>query len=233
MAKKRPSADLATLLERIASRDAPGVLELVAARPELARERVAADRLFERLHWVYRGDTALHLAAAALDVESLESLLAAGAEARATNRRGASALHYACDPRPRGRLAGAPEGRQRATIERLVAAGAVVSLADAGGATPLHRAVRARSPEAVRALLEHGADLNARLGKQRTTPLHLAVQGTGAGGTADTLAEQLAIVRLLVAHGASARSKDAKGKTPRDAARNEVVRRALELDSRS
>ena len=47
-----------------------------------------------------RGDTPLHLAAAALRYDAARALLAASAPVNAVNRRGAAALHYACDPRP-------------------------------------------------------------------------------------------------------------------------------------
>jgi ankyrin repeat protein len=50
--------------------------------------------------------------------------------------------------------------------------------------TPLHRAVRARSPAAVAALLSAGASPRAATAKAGSTPLHLAVAPTGASGTA-------------------------------------------------
>jgi ankyrin repeat protein len=62
------------------------------------------------------------------------------------NRRGATALHYACDPRPLSRTW--DPVAQRRVIEPLVSVGATVGQPDHGGATPLHRAVRARSPAA-------------------------------------------------------------------------------------
>ena len=49
-------------------------------------------------HWIYVGDTLLHLAAAGYRVEIVRLLLAAGADANATrNMRKSSPLHYAAD----------------------------------------------------------------------------------------------------------------------------------------
>jgi ankyrin repeat protein len=57
-------------------------------------------------------------------------------------------------------------------IELLLDAGSDIEQTDQAGAAPLHRAVRARSPEAVRCLLVRGARVDATHGRQRTTPLH-------------------------------------------------------------
>src|SRR4029079_18014701 len=51
-------------------------------------------------HYVYAGDTALHVAAAAHRRELAESFVASGADVRARNRRGAEPLHYAADGSP-------------------------------------------------------------------------------------------------------------------------------------
>ena len=128
------------------------------------------------------GDTPLHLAAAGLRYDAARALLAVGTPVNAVNRRGAAALHYACDPRPLSPTWD-PAAQQR-IIELLVSAGATVDLPDRGGVTPLHRAVRARSPAAVAALLSGGADPHAATSKAGSTPLHLAVAPTGASGTA-------------------------------------------------
>jgi ankyrin repeat protein len=93
-------------------------------------------------------------------------------------------------------------------------AGARIDHVEKAGATPLHRAVRARSPEAVRCLLERGASVGARHAKQGSTPLHLALHGTGASGTKGARAEQEEIVALLIRHGADTQAKDANGKAP-------------------
>ena len=83
--------------------------------------------------------------------------------------------------------------------------------------TPLHRAVRTRSTGAVRALLANGADA-LRKNKRGSTPLHLAVQDTGRGGTGSAAArqEQAHVIRLLLAHGARPSDKDAAGRSVKD-----------------
>ncbi len=146
-------------------------------------------------HMLYRGDTPLHLAAAALRHEAARALLAAGAPVDAVNRRGAGPLHYACDPRPS--LGIWDPAAQRQIIELLISYGAVVDRADRGGVTALHRAVRARSPQAVAALLAAGADPRARTKKAGSTALHMATTPTGASGTAGTGEQQIEIVRML------------------------------------
>jgi ankyrin repeat protein len=136
-------------------------------------------------HQLYRGDTPPHLAAAGLHHDAAHALLAVGAPVDAVNRRGATALHYACDPRPLSPTW--DPAVQRQIIDLLVSAGATVDHPDRGGVTPLYRAVRARSPAAVAALLAAGADPRAATGKAGSTPLHLAVAPTGASGTAGQL----------------------------------------------
>src|SRR5262249_20884305 len=93
--------------------------------------------------------------------------------------------------------------------------------------TALHRAVRARSSEAVRELLKADAKVDSRLKKQLSTPLHLAVHSTGAGGTAGAIDEQIEIIRLLLQYGADPATPDANGKSAYEAVRNPRVREAF------
>ena len=190
-----------------------------------AAQRMEEDLLVPGVHWLYRGDTPLHLAAAALRYDAARALLAAGAPVNAVNRRGAAALHYACDPRPLSSRW--DPDTQRRFIELLVSAGATVDRPDRGGVTPLHRAVRARSPAAVAALLSAGADPRAATRKAGSTPLHLAVAPSGAGGTAGSADLQLEIVRLLLAAGATLTDVDGNGVTAADRIRSQALRDAL------
>jgi ankyrin repeat protein len=201
---------------------------LLRSDPNAAQVRAASDTLVEAIpHHVYRGDTGLHLAAAALDEKVAYLLLAAGSDPNAQNRRGARPLHYACDPRPKGSAVWNPR-TQSAVIRLLVERGADINAGDAGGATALHRAVRARSVAAVRQLLELGARTDRWLKKQRSSPLHLATQSTGAGGTTGTEKEQLEIIQLLLKRGADLNAVDVAGRTPLLWARSQNVREALE-----
>ena len=182
----------------------------------MSKVRVDKDYLVESIpHWLYVGDTPLHLAAAALRRVPAELLLANGADVNAENRRGATPLLYACDPRPKSGGVWNPEG-QSELILLLVQHGAKIDHADRGGASALHRAVRARSPAAVRQLLNAGARVDARLGKQDSMPLHLAVQSTGASGTAGAVNEQLDIIEMLLQHGADPVVKDSRGRSALD-----------------
>src|SRR4051812_45487774 len=175
MAAKRKV--LANLLDAILVDDGEA-LPIVRDAPDLTRSLVEEECFIDTIaHALYAGDTALHLAAAAVKPVVVEALLRAGADPNAENRRGALALHYACDPRPVSALVWSPAA-QRKVIELLVDAGSRIDHAEKAGASPLHRAVRARSPEAVRCLLERGADVNASHGKNRSTPLHLALHST-------------------------------------------------------
>jgi ankyrin repeat protein len=176
-------------------------------------------------HQLYRGDTPLHLAAAGLRFDAARALLAVGAPVNAVNRRGATPLLYACDPRPLSRTW--DPGTQRRIIDLLVSAGVTVDQPDRGGVTPLHRAVRARSPAAVAALLSAGADPHAATGQAGSTPLHLAVAPTGASGTAGAGDLQLEIVWLLLAAGATLADVDRSGVTVADRIKSQALRDAL------
>jgi serine/threonine-protein phosphatase 6 regulatory ankyrin repeat subunit A len=208
------STNLVELLTAIVGDEGLAV-RLVRAAPEIARARVGDERLLEEIpHQLNVGDTALHVAAAALRPGVVAALIEAGADPNAENRRGATALHYACDARPK---AGKPwnPSTQRSVIELLIDAGANIEHKDKAGAAALHRAVRARSPQAARCLLERGARVDATHGRQRTTPLHIATHSTGASGTKGARAEQQEIVNILLEYGADPRAGDANGHPPR------------------
>jgi ankyrin repeat protein len=207
------STPLDELLTAIVADEAEAV-RLIRASPGVAQARVTAERLVEAVpHQLYLGHTALHFAAAALRPLVVAALIDAGADANAVNRRGATALHCACDSRPRSRTWNPPV--QRAVIELLLDAGADIEHKDKAGAAPLHRAVRARSPEAVRCLLERGARVDATHGRQRTTALHIDTHSTGASSTKGARAEQQAIMELLLQYGADPHARDANGNPPR------------------
>jgi ankyrin repeat protein len=193
--------------------------------PAAAGQRMDEDVLVTEVHWLYRGDTPLHLAAAGLRYDAARALLAAGAPVGAVNRRGATALHYACDPRPLSPPWNPPA--QRRVIDLLVSSGAAVDQPDRGGVTPLHRAVRSRSPVAVATLLAAGADPHVATGKAGSTPLHLAVAPTGAGGTAGTGDLQREIIRMLLAAGATLADTDGNGATVADRIQSPALRDAL------
>ena len=226
---------LQALLRAIASRDRSMTSRLLAESPLLARRaiKVGATRKeasafhFDEIgHYVYAGDTALHVAAAAYERDIAEELLSKGANVSARNRRGAEPLHYAADVAPASD-AWNPDA-QYAIVEFLIRAGANPNSLDKSGVAPLHRAVRTRCTAAVRALLVNGADALAR-NKSGSTPLHLAVQNTGRGGSGSAASreEQTKIIRLLLAHGARPSDKDSAGSAVKDSVKADWIHALL------
>jgi ankyrin repeat protein len=214
------------ILDAVLANDASEIAAIAAATPGAVAQRVEQDVLVAELpHTLYRGDTPLHLAAAGLRYDAARALLAAGSPVDAVNRRGATVLHYACDPRPSS--ATWDPATQRRIVELLVSHGAVVDLPDRGGVTALHRAVRARSPVAVAALLSAGADPRAATSKAGSTALHLAVAATGAGGTSGSGQLQIEIIRMLLAAGATMTDVDRNGVAVADRIRSRTLRAAL------
>jgi hypothetical protein len=204
-----PDDPLHDLIQAIARGEDALVRRLLEQRPELATERTGTGAtraeskawFLKGLRYVYAGDTALHVAAAAYRLDLVRALLALGADVGARNRRGVEPLHAAAESAP-----GSPRwnpSAQAATIAGLIAAGADPNAQTMEGATPLHRAVRTRGAAAVRALLEGGADPDRR-NHRGSTPLKLAglTTGRGGSGSADAKREQAQIIELLQTAGA-------------------------------
>lgn len=226
---------LLDLLRAIASRKHDEVARHLKSPSALATSsvQVGASRngptgyfLEEIRHYVYRGDTALHVAAAAYQPSVAELLIARGAVVGARNRRGSEPLHYASDGSP-GVLWWDPQG-QRDVVFVLVKNGADPNVFDNSGVAPLHRAVRTRSSEAVLTLIENGAD-PLLMNRSGSTPLHLAVQSTGRSGSGSDAAkeEQRRVIAVLMAHGARSTDADANGKTVAAAASSDWIRNLL------
>ena len=124
-------AALTELVRAIGAKDATKAAALLSANPQLARMSVssgatreeARSNYFEPInHYVYAGDTALHMAAAAHLPDLVAMLIERDADVAASNRRGAQPLHYAADGAP-GSAGWDPAG-QAAAITALAAAGA-------------------------------------------------------------------------------------------------------------
>ena len=203
--------------------------ELLDRDPALAERGVDEEGALESgiTHWIYAGDTALHVAAAGYRVEIARMLLAAGADpSSAKNRRCSQPLHYAADGYLENPSWNAK--RQVAMIRLLLKAGANIDAQDKNGATPLHRAVRTRCAAAVKCLLEAGADPTIR-NKPGSTPFHLAVQNTGRGGSGSEKARtaQREILQAFLERGVSPTLKDAKGKSVLEWAKSDWIREIL------
>ena len=123
--------ELMMLVRAIIDADDPVVSGLLAANPALvnahfqdgATRRMAKPYHIDEIgHYLYSGDTALHMAAASYKEGIARRLIAMGADVRARNRLGAEPLHYAVDGTP-GSRAWNPRA-QAATVACLIDAGA-------------------------------------------------------------------------------------------------------------
>jgi len=195
------SDEFLDFVRAVISTDSGEVSRRLRVNPALATiaAKVGATRaeskefFFEDIaHYLYAGDTALHMAAAAFRRPVAELLIAAGANVRARNRRGAEPLHYAADANHWN-----PDA-QADTIRYLISAGADPNALDKSGVAPLHRAVRTRSLAAVQALLDGGANPLLPNGSG-SIPRDLAIHDTGKSGSGSPRAreQQAAILKLL------------------------------------
>ena len=217
-----------SLLESILRDDCGQVKALLKQDATLA-QATAKNARYEPgiVHWIYAGDTALHVAAAGHRAEIAKALLAAGADSGAAkNHRNSQPLHYAADGHPASDSWN-PKQQVR-TIEVLLKAGGDLRAHDKNGATPLHRAVRTRCADAVECLLDAGSDVTLQ-NKPGSTAFHLAVQNTGRGGSGaeQAKAAQREIIRAFLARGVRPSLKDAKGKSVLEWAKSGWIRELL------
>ena len=137
-------------------------------------------------------------------------LLEFGADVHARDGGGHNPLYRAANGQGR-------EEEGRAAVELLIQHGADVNqVTGVGGMTPLHMSARRGTTRIAEALLDAGADIEAK-DKGEETPLRRAVN-----------CGQERMVCLLLSRGANPRSTDKNGRTPIDAARSESVRNALQ-----
>jgi len=202
---------LLEVMRAIASGDAKHVAALLRTHEGLASASLlhGASRqesidffLGDISHHVYRGDTAVHVAAAAYEAAMVQKLVLGGGSVEAVNRRGARPLHYAVDGGP-----GSPRwdpDAQRRTVATLLELGADANASDKNGTTPLLRAVRNRCAAAVEELLDAGANPQSR-NNRGSTALRIASWTTGKSGSGSREAQvqQREIIRLLRAAHAS------------------------------
>jgi hypothetical protein len=176
------------------------MLDYVRARltrdPKIAQER-------------YAGRTLLHEAAAAGSLTAVELLLSLGADPDARDGGGHTPLYSVGNEC-------AVEGAER-VVRALVQGGADIN-AHHGvkQCTALHMAARRGNVEVARALLDCGADIEARdrLGE---TPLRRSVN-----------CDKVGVATLLVARGADIHSQGSKGRTPLLAARSIAMKQLLQ-----
>ena len=121
--------------------------------------------------WATDGTTPLHRAAYEDDLETAKRQVTAGADVRAVNRYGVSALSLACT------------NGNAAMIKLLLDAGADPNSTQPGGETALMTASRTGKVDAVKVLLKAGADVHAKEDKRGQT----AIMWAAAEGHADTV----------------------------------------------
>ena len=203
-AKETPAA-VKRLIDAIVSDDASAIGRMLADDPSLAR---STDGF---------GSTALMHAAASASIAVMRTLIDAGADVAAANSRSATALHWAH-----------PDAAKAAL---LLSKGAAVDAKTVEGRTPLYvAATLAAGTASMQLLLEAGADANAET-VVGATPLFPAANtsaemtkvllGKGAnpnhtsksGATPLLFTRDTAVVQLLLARGADARTRSKIGET--------------------
>src|SRR5688572_28490410 len=115
------------------------------------------------------GMTALHWAAMNGDADLVQMLIVAGANVRATTRLGTYTPLYLASQRGHAPV-----------IQALVTAGADVKAGTPNGTTPLMVAAASGELEAVKVLVDNGADVNGKDGVRQQTPLMYAAASNRA-----------------------------------------------------
>ena len=126
----------------------------------------------------------LHMAARSGWIEGITILLKAGADPFADDGSGTA-------------VAVAAASDQVSVLEALLAEGIDVNAADGKGVTPLHAASASGAVGAAAFLLQHDADIQARLSIRGEMPIHLAARGG-----------HVELVDILLLHGADPASLD-------------------------
>jgi ankyrin repeat protein len=187
------SGSLALLITGLASAAPQGAPPLVEAAEH--GDRVAVSRLLDQGAAVdmraVDGTTALHWAARADRLETIQLLLESGADASAADRYGVTPLYLAA------------ENGNAAAIAALLDAGADANAVSPIGETALMTAARTGVVDAVRLLLDRGAAVDARDREFEQTALMLAVREAHP-----------AVVALLIERGADVDARTRVGPTP-------------------
>ena len=180
------------------------------------------------------GNTLLHLVVRrwGRTPETVEALLRAGADVNAVNKHGSTPLHESMDETAEhlaiakkliewGANAGArdddgdtplhlaawSENAPSELADILFQSGADVNAVNGRGNTPLHFAAERENMQIAVALIDAGADVNARGDESDQTPLHLAMENFRDKN------KQIQVVKALLDAGADASARDANYNT--------------------
>jgi ankyrin repeat protein len=163
------------------------------------------------------GGTLLHFAAAAWNVTFVRVLLELGSDPNLTNSAGHPPLYFAGNRMPLRK--GERDPRAGALVALFSRCQANLDAAEGVKlCTPLHMAARRGNADLAEALIDHGANIEAR-DSNGETPLRRAVN-----------CSQPHVARVLIAAGADSDSRCKRGRTPRDAVRTAEMRSILQTD---
>ncbi len=180
---------------------------------ELGELSTLLDRQPNLVEVTDHGHSLLKIATRRWDLARVQLLLEHDANPNGTDQMGHAALYHATNADVPLRIV---DGR--AVVELLLRYGADPKWASGPGrCTPLHMTARRGHVGLAEALLDAGAEIEARDSKGETS-LRRAVN-----------CGHSAVVELLLSRGANALSRDKMGRTPRDVARHQDIRQLLGL----